>query len=154
MPNHAGVADAAENPAWWDVLEHGPKSPFAHWFDIDWARAPKGTTTVPITVAGAGRSVVVDAVVRSVDLPVSARRGFVEAGGYVSMAAEHGDAGPAAGVSWRQVPELGMTPFPGTAASRTAGAGPPPFSWAPRGSPGPGARSRSAAQAGSYENHI
>ena len=40
VPNHAGVADAGENPAWWDVLEHGRSSPFAHWFDIDWARAP------------------------------------------------------------------------------------------------------------------
>ena len=40
VPNHAGVADAAENPAWWDVLEHGQASPFAHWFDIDWNRAP------------------------------------------------------------------------------------------------------------------
>ncbi|MFJ1759254.1 glycosyl hydrolase 115 family protein [Amycolatopsis sp. NPDC088138] len=91
---------------------------------IDWARAPKGTTTVPITVAGAGRSVVVDAVVRSADLPVSWRRGFVEAGGYVSMAAAHGDAVPAAGVSWRQIPDLGMTPFPVTAASRVVGTGP------------------------------
>ena len=40
VPNHAGVADAGQNPAWWDVLEHGSSSPFAHWFDIDWARAP------------------------------------------------------------------------------------------------------------------
>ena len=40
VPNHAGVADASENPAWWDVLEHGQKSAFAHWFDIDWERAP------------------------------------------------------------------------------------------------------------------
>src|SRR5207248_4385533 len=53
---------------------------------IDWARATKGTTTVPITVAGAGSSVVVDAVVRN---PVLPPRGFVEAGGYVSMEAEH-----------------------------------------------------------------
>ena len=40
VPNHAGVADAGENPAWWDVLEHGPASAFAHWFDIEWSRAP------------------------------------------------------------------------------------------------------------------
>jgi (1->4)-alpha-D-glucan 1-alpha-D-glucosylmutase len=40
VPNHAGVADATENPAWWDVLEHGQKSTYAHWFDIDWGRAP------------------------------------------------------------------------------------------------------------------
>ena len=40
VPNHAGVADASENLAWWDVLEHGQDSAFAHWFDIDWGRAP------------------------------------------------------------------------------------------------------------------
>ena len=40
VPNHAGVADATENPAWWDVLQHGQSSRFAHWFDIDWGRAP------------------------------------------------------------------------------------------------------------------
>jgi hypothetical protein len=96
---------------------------------IDWARAPKGTTTVPVTVSGVGRSVVVDAVVRNVSLPAPWRRGFVEAGGYVSMEADHGDAIAAAGVAWRRIPDLGrtgagMTPFPVTAASRAAGAGP------------------------------
>ncbi|UOZ04120.1 glycosyl hydrolase 115 family protein [Amycolatopsis sp. WQ 127309] len=96
---------------------------------IDWARAPKGTTTVPITVSGAGRSVVVDAVVVNRSLPVTWRHGFVEAGGHVSMEADHGDAVPAAGVSWRRIPDLGrtgagMTPFPVTAPSRAAGTGP------------------------------
>ncbi len=94
---------------------------------IDWSRAPKGTTTVPITVSGAGQSVVVDAVVRHPDVSV---RGFVEAGGYVSMEAAHCSANvPAGPVSWRAIPDLGrtgpgMTPFPVTAASRAAGAGP------------------------------
>jgi (1->4)-alpha-D-glucan 1-alpha-D-glucosylmutase len=36
VPNHAGVADAADNPAWWDVLKYGPASKYAGWFDIDW----------------------------------------------------------------------------------------------------------------------
>lgn len=97
---------------------------------IDWSRAPKGATTVPITVSGAGQSVVVDAVARNPSLPSSWRRGFVEAGGYVSMEAEHCSANVGAGpVSWRRIPDLGrtgagMTPFPVTAASRAAGAGP------------------------------
>jgi (1->4)-alpha-D-glucan 1-alpha-D-glucosylmutase len=34
VPNHLGVADPQANPAWWDVLQHGPASRFAHWFDI------------------------------------------------------------------------------------------------------------------------
>ncbi|HEY8301790.1 MAG TPA: malto-oligosyltrehalose synthase [Jatrophihabitans sp.] len=38
VPNHAGVATPAENPAWWDVLKHGRESRFAPWFDIDWGR--------------------------------------------------------------------------------------------------------------------
>ena len=37
VPNHTGVADAYENPAWWDVLKLGRGSAFARWFDIDWS---------------------------------------------------------------------------------------------------------------------
>jgi (1->4)-alpha-D-glucan 1-alpha-D-glucosylmutase len=36
VPNHAGVATPAENPAWWDVLKFGQPSQYANWFDIDW----------------------------------------------------------------------------------------------------------------------
>ncbi|MGH3984701.1 MAG: malto-oligosyltrehalose synthase [Pseudonocardiaceae bacterium] len=37
VPNHLGVADSSANPAWWDLLRHGPSSRFARWFDIvDW----------------------------------------------------------------------------------------------------------------------
>jgi (1->4)-alpha-D-glucan 1-alpha-D-glucosylmutase len=36
VPNHMGIGDAAN--AWWmDVLENGASSPFAHFFDIEWA---------------------------------------------------------------------------------------------------------------------
>jgi (1->4)-alpha-D-glucan 1-alpha-D-glucosylmutase len=45
VPNHTGVADAAENPAWWDMLRHGQRSPFARWFDIDWSR---GRVLLPV----------------------------------------------------------------------------------------------------------
>jgi (1->4)-alpha-D-glucan 1-alpha-D-glucosylmutase len=38
VPNHAGVAVPSANPAWWDVLRRGQASPYAGWFDIDWAR--------------------------------------------------------------------------------------------------------------------
>jgi (1->4)-alpha-D-glucan 1-alpha-D-glucosylmutase len=34
VPNH--MAASSENPAWDDVLAHGPASGFARWFDIDW----------------------------------------------------------------------------------------------------------------------
>ncbi|WP_373321763.1 malto-oligosyltrehalose synthase [Micromonospora okii] len=38
VPNHAGVARPAANPAWWDVLRRGRASAYAGWFDIDWDR--------------------------------------------------------------------------------------------------------------------
>ena len=45
VPNHLGVAQAAENPAWWDVLRLGRDSAFADWFDIDWSR---GKIVLPV----------------------------------------------------------------------------------------------------------
>ncbi len=38
VPNHLGVEVPAENPPWWDVLQHGRDSAYADWFDIDWTR--------------------------------------------------------------------------------------------------------------------
>jgi (1->4)-alpha-D-glucan 1-alpha-D-glucosylmutase len=35
VPNHMGI-DAATNAWWRDVLENGPSSPYARYFDIDW----------------------------------------------------------------------------------------------------------------------
>jgi (1->4)-alpha-D-glucan 1-alpha-D-glucosylmutase len=34
VPNH--MATGQQNRYWWDVLENGPSSRFATWFDIDW----------------------------------------------------------------------------------------------------------------------
>jgi (1->4)-alpha-D-glucan 1-alpha-D-glucosylmutase len=34
VPNHLGVADPQANPAWWDLLRHGPSSRFVQWFDL------------------------------------------------------------------------------------------------------------------------
>jgi (1->4)-alpha-D-glucan 1-alpha-D-glucosylmutase len=36
VPNHMGVADASQNPAWWELLKSGRDSPFGAWFDVDW----------------------------------------------------------------------------------------------------------------------
>jgi (1->4)-alpha-D-glucan 1-alpha-D-glucosylmutase len=36
VPNHMCIDDEA-NRWWWDVLENGPSSPYARFFDIDWA---------------------------------------------------------------------------------------------------------------------
>src|SRR5271170_2537260 len=37
VPNH--MAAGAQNRCWWDVLENGPSSRYATWFDIDWHSA-------------------------------------------------------------------------------------------------------------------
>ena len=41
VPNHMAIT-GPENPWWWDVLENGPSSRFASYFDVDWdpASAP------------------------------------------------------------------------------------------------------------------
>ncbi|HEX5794211.1 MAG TPA: alpha-amylase family glycosyl hydrolase, partial [Geminicoccaceae bacterium] len=49
VPNHMGVG--SDNPWWLDVLEWGPVSPYASFFDIDWeasARGVRGKITLPV----------------------------------------------------------------------------------------------------------
>jgi (1->4)-alpha-D-glucan 1-alpha-D-glucosylmutase len=36
VPNHMAIT-GRENPWWWDVLQNGPSSLFASFFDVDWA---------------------------------------------------------------------------------------------------------------------
>ncbi|MPZ85863.1 MAG: glycosyl hydrolase [Actinophytocola sp.] len=96
---------------------------------VDWSRAPRGRTTVPITVTGNGRSVVVQAVVDNVTRRDAT--GFVEANGYVSMEAEHyARAVDTGSVRWKRIPDIGRTasgmePFPATATSRPPGGASP-----------------------------
>ena len=35
VPNHMAIT-GRENPWWWDVLENGPSSAYAVYFDVDW----------------------------------------------------------------------------------------------------------------------
>jgi (1->4)-alpha-D-glucan 1-alpha-D-glucosylmutase len=35
VPNHMGIA-SSQNRWWYDILENGPSSPYAEYFDIDW----------------------------------------------------------------------------------------------------------------------
>jgi hypothetical protein len=95
---------------------------------VDWSRAPKGTTHVPITVTGpSGGSVVVQAVVDNPDVARGSIQGFVEANGYVSMnAADYTRAVNSNGVTWTTIPDIGKTAagveaFPVTAATQTPG---------------------------------
>ncbi len=96
---------------------------------VDWSRAPKGTSEVPITVTGpSGARVVVKALIQKPEQKPGLRvKGFVEAGGYVAIEAAHYTrAVDAAGAGWKVVPGIGRTgdgviPWPVTAASRAPG---------------------------------
>jgi (1->4)-alpha-D-glucan 1-alpha-D-glucosylmutase len=52
VPNHVGVW-GADNPLWLDVLEWGPYSQYAGWFDIDWP-AQDGKLLAPVLGAQYG----------------------------------------------------------------------------------------------------
>ena len=52
VPNHMGILGA--NPWWLDILENGPSSRYAHYFDIDWYSAikPELHETVLLPILG------------------------------------------------------------------------------------------------------
>ncbi|MCB7138095.1 malto-oligosyltrehalose synthase [Cellulosimicrobium marinum] len=48
VPNHMAVPTPAwHNRALWSVLAHGPQSPYAPWFDVDWS-AGDGAVLMPV----------------------------------------------------------------------------------------------------------
>ena len=44
VPNHMAITE--ENRWWWDVLEHGPASRFAGFFDVEWG--PRNAVVLPV----------------------------------------------------------------------------------------------------------
>ncbi|GAB1819529.1 glycosyl hydrolase 115 family protein [Herbidospora sp. RD11066] len=87
---------------------------------VDWSRAPRGTTEVPITVTGpGGSSVVVKAVVKN---PSGQVKGFVEANGYVSLDATRTTRTVG---SWKNITDIGLTPWPPTTPRQTPGGNSP-----------------------------
>ena len=74
VPNHMAV-DGRDNRWWWDVLTHGPASPYARYFDIDWdspERKLTGTVLVPVLGDHYGR------VIEAGELPITRRGGWFE----------------------------------------------------------------------------
>lgn len=54
VPNHMAVPTPAwHNKALWSVLTHGPASPYAAWFDVDWS-AGDGALLMPVLGARVG----------------------------------------------------------------------------------------------------
>ncbi|MDB5112839.1 MAG: glycosyl hydrolase [Mucilaginibacter sp.] len=79
------------------------------WVSVDWAKAPKGTKNIPITITGPnGTKVIIQATVNnSKPVPTS---GFVLSNGYASMEAIHYSKmvnGP--NVKWAILPDRGRT---------------------------------------------
>jgi (1->4)-alpha-D-glucan 1-alpha-D-glucosylmutase len=59
VPNHMSIANPG-NTWWWDVLENGPSSRFAHYFDVDWSPPEtklKDRVLIPILGEHYGRAV-------------------------------------------------------------------------------------------------
>ncbi|MEV0010176.1 malto-oligosyltrehalose synthase [Streptomyces sp. NPDC047973] len=52
VPNHMAAAPRHNHPLW-EVLREGPASPYARWFDIDWA-AGGGKVLLPVLAGRAG----------------------------------------------------------------------------------------------------
>lgn len=78
---------------------------------VDWAKAPRGITTVPITVTGPnGTSAQVDAVVNNAGAMRDSVVGFVESDGFVSMEAEHFTRAVGTPTAqWTRIPDYGRT---------------------------------------------
>ncbi|TRO58821.1 glycosyl hydrolase [Streptomyces sp. IB201691-2A2] len=95
---------------------------------VDWARAPRGRTEASVTVEGAGAVVTVGVVAEQPSARgVRGLRGFVEAGGYVAVDAEHFERSVG---TWRRIDGIGrtgagVTPWPVTAPRRTPGGSSP-----------------------------
>ncbi len=52
VPNHMAIS-GPENAWWWDVLENGPSSPYAEYFDVDWEPSEhQSSNIIPLPILG------------------------------------------------------------------------------------------------------
>lgn len=58
VPNHMAASEL--NPWWYDVLKHGPSSPYASFFDIDWQADPPGPGRILLPFLGDELDVCID----------------------------------------------------------------------------------------------
>src|SRR5262249_21636586 len=100
VPNHMAVG--AANAWWWDVLQNGPASAYAHFFDIDWEPedpAVHGKVLAPIL----GRSCAEAVAAGEITLAQDA------AYGYVIKYFEH--LFPVARADWADIEQRGLAAF-------------------------------------------
>ncbi|WP_255953025.1 glycosyl hydrolase 115 family protein [Streptomyces odontomachi] len=98
---------------------------------VDWAKAPQGRTEADLVVHGPDGAIVT--VTAVADRPkASGLRGFVEAGGYIAIDAEHATRTVGAhGIIWQRIDGIGrtgaagLTPVPVTAPQQTPGGSAP-----------------------------
>src|SRR5690242_12226397 len=81
------------------------------WVTVDWAAAPRGARSAPISITGPrNQHFVVRANIDNHALAADALTGFVEGNGYVSIDAEHfSKAVNTPPVSWLRIPDFGRT---------------------------------------------
>jgi hypothetical protein len=97
------------------------------WVTVDWRKAPKGKSLIPITVSTYGdHEITVFAEVFNPELPANKSfKGFIESEGFVSMEAEHFTRKvETKSVHWQVIPGLGrtlsgITAFPVTSNAQT-----------------------------------
>jgi hypothetical protein len=99
------------------------------WVSVDWRKAPKGSASGFVEIAGAGAAPV-SVKLQSFNPQEPAKgslKGFVQAGGYVSIEAEHytgkTDAGP---VRWEKIDDYGRTLSAMTISPVTVASAAPP----------------------------
>ncbi len=81
------------------------------WISVDWASAPKGISEAPVTISGAGSTVVVKAIINNIPAEqIKQEQGFVENNGYISIEAGHYTKKVNSdGVDWMVLPGYGRT---------------------------------------------
>ncbi|NCD71009.1 glycosyl hydrolase 115 family protein [Mucilaginibacter agri] len=94
------------------------------WINVDWAKAPRGTSHVPLKIKGAGGEITVEVTVNN-EKPALAGA-FAENNGYIAIEATYyTKAVNSNAVSWLTVPDYGktlsgVTPVPVTAKKQQA----------------------------------
>ncbi|HVO72672.1 MAG TPA: glycosyl hydrolase 115 family protein [Ignavibacteriaceae bacterium] len=81
------------------------------WINVNWTKAEHGKMNIPLTINGAGKKVIVTAVVINPLIPKRDQvEGFVESDGYISIEAEHFTRIYNSGsFKWIKIPNLGRT---------------------------------------------